>query len=321
MYDVGDEVWYAVWTPATGGGFTTDYEWKIEGADAGGVLLVDGNRVHCVVQDSTYHTYEYIQYDLQGNTVVPLIDFTRDDIFACGRFPELNLDTQGNLMVVQIIDDRYVLWKVDKLNGATLIDEKVVTSYSPNVYFIVRRIPATDQYYLCWCDGTTLDMIYNLVMDEDGNVIIDWHVAYDYSDEDPEDVREIHGVVDDQGNLYIVYSQGEIEPVFGRFPTFGWFDHTYLSVEEETVPVPIPPSDLTLSVNPVRAGVVFSVTGNYSGELVIFDLTGREVAGVTLSDGIGWWDGSDYSDSRLPAGVYTVRNHDGLIRQFTLLDR
>jgi hypothetical protein len=50
LYNVGDDVYYAVWTPAPGSGFITDYEWVVEGADAGGVLLVDGNRVHLVVQ-------------------------------------------------------------------------------------------------------------------------------------------------------------------------------------------------------------------------------------------------------------------------------
>jgi hypothetical protein len=48
LYNVGDDVYYAVWTPAPGSGFITDYEWKVEGADAGGVLLVDGNRIICI---------------------------------------------------------------------------------------------------------------------------------------------------------------------------------------------------------------------------------------------------------------------------------
>ena len=330
MYNIGKEVWYAVWTPAVGGGFTTDYEWKIEGADAGGVLLVDGNRVHCVVQDDYYHTYEYMQYDLQGNTVVPLTDFTSDELINCGRFPELNLDSSGNLMVVENAnrigeESRYMLWKLEGATGALLIDEKVIVIGIPPVMdvsndFILRPLPGSTEFYLCWSKGANIDQIYNLVMDEDGTVLIDWHVAYDYSDEDPEEVQNPHGVVDDEGNLYIIYSQGETEPDLGAYPTFGWFDHTYLSVEEETAPVPVH-SGLSLSVNPVRGSVLFTLSGGSSGELRIFDLTGREVSAVVLSDGIGYWDGTGYSGDRLPAGVYTAQGENGLTQHFTLLDR
>jgi hypothetical protein len=324
MYDIGAEVWYAVWTPAVGGGFTTDYEWKIEGAEEGGVLLVDGNRVHCVVQDDYYHDYNYIQYDLQGNTVVPLMDFTRDDLWL-GRFPELNLDSQGNLMVVEEAEEKYLLWKLDGATGNLLIDEKTIVAtitgvmYTSNS-FILRPLPGSTSFYLCWTDEAQDNQVLFMVIDEDGNVVFDWQVAYDYSDEDPEGVRNIHGVVDGDGNLYVVYSQVETEPDLGYYPTFGWFDHQYLSAEEETAPVPIPPSDLSLSVNPIREGVVFSVTGRYSGELVVFDLSGREVSSVALADGVGYWDGIGYSGDRLPAGVYTVQGENGLTQRFTLLD-
>ena len=37
LYNNGSDVIYAVWTPAPGSGFITEREWKIEGADAGGV--------------------------------------------------------------------------------------------------------------------------------------------------------------------------------------------------------------------------------------------------------------------------------------------
>jgi len=330
MYNIGADVWYAVWTPAPGSGFTTDYEWKIEGADAGGVLLVDGNRVHCVVQDDFYHTYEYVQYDLLGNTIVPLTDFTANDLGGCGRFPELNLDSSHNLMVVEDAyrigeEYRYLLWKLDGATGATLIDEKVIVIGIPPVMdvsnsFILRPLPGSTEFYLCWSKAANIDQIYNLVMDEDGNILVDWHIAYDYSDEDPEDVLELHGVVDDEGNLYIIYSQAETEPELGAYPTFGWFDHEYLSVTEEMAPVPVPSSGLSLSVNPVREGVLFTLTGSGSGELKIFDLSGREVSSIILSDGIGFWDGTGYSGDRLPAGVYSVKSENDLTHRFTLLD-
>ncbi|MBN2859919.1 MAG: hypothetical protein JXK93_06630 [Sphaerochaetaceae bacterium] len=316
LYNDGGDVCYAVWTPAPGSGFITEYEWKIEGADAGGVLLVDGNRVHVVVQDPVYHTYEYIQYDLEGNTVIPLTDFTADDIEGCSRFPELNLDTEGNLMVVNHIarsgqEYRYVLWKIDKNTGITLIDEKIIViGIPPRMYvsvdFILRRLPGLDQYYLCWTDSGKDDQILYMLIDGDGNVLQDWQVAYDYSDEFSENVRSIDGVVDTQGNLYIVYSQVETEPQIDYFPTFGWFDHTYLGIEEEEQSETIVPPSISASCNPVTGSVSFTVTGSSSNELEVYDISGRLIVTLPVSNGVALWNGKDASGERLPYGVYRV---------------
>ena len=328
LYNDGDDIYYAVWIPAPGSGFITEYEWKIDGADAGGVLLVDGNRVHVVVQDPAYHTYEYLQYDLEGNTVIPLTDFTADDMLGCTRFPELNLDTEGNLMVVNHIarsgqQYRYVLWKVDKDTGATMIDEKIIVIGIPpemdvSTYLILRNLPGTDQYYLCWTDGALLDKVFYLLMDSDGNVLVDWQVAYDYSDEDPEDVRSIDGVVDDAGNLYIVYAQVETEPQIDYFPTFGWFNHDSLGIEGEVYIEP-PGVLLRASHNPSCGSVQFYLEGVDSMELRVFDITGRIVAGVSMSDGSGFWNGTGSSGERLPSGVYTLVGDQGVSLRITLL--
>ena len=322
LFNRGGDVYYAAWTPAPGSGFITEYEWKIEGADAGGVLLVDGNRVHIVVQDSVFHTYEYLQYDLEGNTVIPLTDFTADDIY-CSRFPELNLDSDGNLMVLEDVSDSYVLWKLDKFIGATLVDEKVIVSdYPPEMYisvsFILRHLPGTEEYYLSWTDSALDDQILFLLMDGDGNVLADWQTAYDYSDEDPEDVKAIDGVVDKTGNLYIIYSQAETEPVLGGYPTFGWFNHDSLGIEvEETVPSQ--EVFLRVSHNPCRGNIQFFLEGTETMNLHVYDITGRAVAVVSVSDGIGYWDGKDYMGKRLPSGVYTVVGNQGVSLRITLL--
>lgn len=327
LYNIGSDVYYAAWIPAPGSGFITDYEWKVEGASEGGVLLVDGNRVHVVVQDPVHHTYEYLQYDLEGNTVIPLTDFTADDI-TCGRFPELNLDSDGNLMVIHMIarsgqQYRYVLWKIDQVTGATLIDEKIIVIGIPpemdvSPSFILRALPGSEEFYLCWTDGYFEHKIFNLLIDGDGNVLVDWHVAYDYSMEEPEDVKAIDGVVDETGNLYIIYSQAETEPVLGGYPTFGWFNHDYLGVEEDPS-LKLPEVSLSASRNPFSNGIQFFLEGADSMELRVFDITGRLVACVSLSDGSGFWNGTGFSGSRLPAGVYTVVGNRGNSLSITLL--
>lgn len=323
LYNIGSDVMYSVWTPAPGSGFITEYEWKIDGASAGGVLLVDGNRVHIVVQDPINHDYCYVQYDLAGNTVVPLVDFTPGGNINCSRFPELVLDTQGNLMVIEDVSESYTLWKLDKTSGATLIDEKVIVSdIPPDMYvsgdFILRNLPGTGQYYLAWCNYGLIEMVVFLLMDEDGNIIQDWQTAYDYSDEDPEDIKSIDGVVDAEGNLYIVYSQGDTIPDLGRYPAFGWFNHDYLSVEDTATAVQ-EAETLTISQNPVQGGVLFSLVGSQSMSLRVFDLSGREVADFVLSEGSAFWNGTSSSGKKLPTGVYTVVGSSGILKRLTLL--
>ena len=155
-------------------------------------------------------------------------------------------------------------------------------------------------------------------MDGDGNVLVDWHTAYDYSDEDPEDVKAIDGVVDEMGNLYIIYGQIESEPVLGGYPTFGWFNHDSLGIKSEVYIDP-PGVLLRASQNPTCAGVQFYLDGADSMELRVYDITGRMVAGVSMSNGNGFWNGTGSSGERLPSGVYTVVGDQGVSLRITLL--
>ncbi len=326
LYNIGSDVIYAVWTPAPGSGFVTEREWKIDGASAGGVLLVDGNRVHIVVQDPDLHDYCYLQYDLDGNTVVPLIDFTPGGNLECSRFPELGLDSSGNLMVVDEINLSYVLWKLDKNNGLTLINQKeIVTASIPEMglstEFILRSLPGTDQYYLAWKDcGGVEDRIMFLLMNDNGDVLVDWAIAYDYADEDPENLPDIDGVVDSEGNLYLAYEQLETEPVLGYYPTFGWFNHDYVGVQQQEAALIEQTPSLTISSNPVSGSVTVYTGTNTLQTLRIFDLYGREVSSITVSDGTAVWNGDDFTGKRLPAGIYTITGDNGLLQRLALLE-
>ncbi len=314
LHNDGNPTIYAVWRPAEGSGFMTEYEWVIPGSHSGGDILVDGDRVHVVVRDDKVYTFEYVQYDLNGNTTVQRRDFTADDI-SCDRYPELALDSDGNLMVVSSIarngqERRYVLWKLDCATGETIVDEKELVVGIPPVMdvgisFILRPLPGSEEFYLCWIDGGESLWVWYMVIDSSGNVVVDWQYAYDHSDEDPEDLRDIDGVVDEEGNLYIVYGQGEIEPIFGRYPTFGWFDYTYLGICEESSAQVSSPL-ITASCNPVMGSVQFIVEGFSPSVLQVFDVAGRMVTMVPVSGSRGFWDGTDSSGERLPVGVYRV---------------
>jgi hypothetical protein len=314
LYNSGYDVVYAVWVPLPGGGFYTDYEWVVPGITRSGSILVDGNRVHIVAWADTSYTHEYLQYDLEGNLAVPRRDFTGEDM-DCRKYPELALDPEGNLIVVDNVNHpdepyRMAFWKLDGETGETLIDEtQLVTGDPPEMYlgqYILRSLPGSEAFYLCWRDGGWYKVIWYMLIDDEGNVLRDWEAAYDYSDEDPEDLRGLDGVVDDEGNLYLVYSQGETEPQLDRWPTFGWFDHTYLGIEEEQQTEAAVLPTITASCNPVAGRVSFTVTGVSPIELKVYDISGRLVTTVPISSNTAFWDGRDASGERLPYGVYRV---------------
>jgi hypothetical protein len=322
LYNSGADVVYAVWVPQPGGGFYTDYEWVVPGIVYSGSILVDGNRVHIVAWADTSYTHEYLQYDLEGNLIVPRRDFTAEDM-DCRKYPELALDPDGNLIVVDAVNDvsstepfRFAFWKLDGETGETLIDEtQLAIGIPPDMYigppYILRPLPGSEAFYLCWRDSGWYKVIWYMVIDDEGNVLKDWEAAYDYSDEDPEDLRGLDGVVDDVGNLFIVYGAIETEPELDRWPTFGWFDHTYLGIEEEEEQTEtfISPS-IAASCNPVTGSVSFTVTGSAPNELEIYDISGRLVTTVPININTAFWDGKDASGNRLPYGVYRVSYGD-----------
>lgn len=325
----GMEVFYAVWSPSPDSGFTTEYEWIIEGADDGGVILVDENRVHVVVQDSLVHNYLYTQYDLEGNTVIPMWDFTSTEYYYSSRFPELTTDCEGNLLIVSLIDDpsqgyRYGLWKLHGETGELLIDcETIVGQGSPEPWvspsFVLRPLPGKQEFYLAWSEGMSVSKVYFLVFNALGDIVHDWTVAYDFSDEEPEDTRFINGAVDTSGNLYIIFSQVETEPQIDYFPTFGWFDYSTLGIEDSTSS--LSETQFTISQNPVTGSVTVFSEIDSPMNLRVFDLAGREVSSISLNDGVGVWNGIGFSGERLPAGVYSIAGEGGFHQKVTLLDR
>ncbi len=81
-----------------------------------------------------------------------------------------------------------------------------------------------------------------------------------------------------------------------------------------------PGVSLRASHNPSCAGVQFFLDGADSMELRVFDITGRMVTGVSLSDGNGFWNGTGSSGERLPSGVYTLVGDQGVSLRITLLE-
>ncbi len=315
LRNIGTDVYYAVWTPAEGSGFIEEYGWIIPDIFIIGVLLVDGDRVHLILGDS-YQTYMYMQYDLEGNVTVPLYDFTQDNWYM-DRYPGLAVDNNGDLIVVSQVlisghPGRYGFWRLDGKTGDLEIEKWIVVSDIPNMDvstdMVLLPYPGNEKFYLVWVDGYYSEILWYIVMNNAGTLLVEPTAAYDHSDEDPEQLANVDGVVDSEGNLYVIYNQGEMEPIFGGYPTFGWFNAASLGLEEEEESSEQGMA-LTLiepSCNPFCGSVEFLVTGAEISELTVYDISGRLVAEIPVADGVGVWNGRGYSGDRLPTGVYTV---------------
>jgi len=122
---------------------------------------------------------------------------------------------------------------------------------SYTIFRTLNKVPGKDEYFLTWTHnwGGGIHRIYNLIFDSDGNILVDWHIAYNYDNEEPEDLYHINGTMDEDGNLYLIYAQVETEPEIDYFPTFGWFDYNYVGTEQQEAAVP--GQGLSFSCNPV----------------------------------------------------------------------
>jgi len=316
--NIGQDVYYAAWIPKEGGGFDEEYGWFIPNAWVSAVLLVDGDRVHVVYQTYQDATPHYLQYDLEGNITVWPYDFTADD-FNTYRFPELAVDCNRDLIVVTELDrdgepPTYTLWKLDGASGSLLVDEKcLVVSNVPEMdispFMDMVPYPGSEMFYHVWTDGYYEKKLWYIFFDNEGEMIVEPTMAYDHSDESPEQLTLPDGEVDDEGNLYVIYGQGEEEPVFGRYPTFGWFDHNYLGIEGDAEAELPPPIRLAASCNPFSESATIHVEGSpVPGLLEVYDVSGRKVAPLVAGEqGAFTWDGTNTSGEEQPPGTYIIR--------------
>jgi hypothetical protein len=320
LRSIGNDVYYARWTPIEPVGFNEDFCWKIEGAYIAGVILVDGDRVHMVVGEYTNQTLEYLQCDLDGNITVPLFDFTPDDTDN-GRYPGIAIDDQHDFVVVDKVHtisssepDRVVLWKLDGETGEVLIDGHVVFEETSEFMLSPQYdlVPSQDNtfYYFLSPENFTVKQLWFCALTTDGNLILGPSIAYDHSDESPEQVSSPEGVTDAEGNLYIIYGQVNSEPELGCYPTFGWFDHNYLGVGGPGASMEGQPLlELSVSNNPFTGTVAITCEGpSLPGQLMVYDISGRVIQ--TLGNPVGTsflWDGRVGGGSEVPAGVYMIQ--------------
>jgi hypothetical protein len=259
-----------------------------------------------------------MQYDLDGSITVTEVDLC-DDILGAGTHTDMAVDATGDVYMFMEIPSSggslhpFVLFKLDGATGEILIDEKLIYSCDP--YFganpNIEETPAGDAFYLMWIADDELGatrLIMFSIIDTNGDFIESPYVAYDYTDEDPENLYYLSVASNELGDVFAIWSEGDIE-VGGYWIALGWFDHNWLGIEDETASPAAPDITLSLSSNPFHDFLTIEVDGiSSSPELSFYDITGRVVRTLEPGDGESFlWDGTDSEGNQLPSGTYVVR--------------
>jgi hypothetical protein len=276
-------------------------------------ILVDGSRVHIVFLRDFWDPY-YIQYDLEGNVVIPPV-MLLEDVQFFDTFWTMAVDANGDLYCLFHFPNPYYyisLFKIDATTGNILIDDKEI--WDPEVGSNFQHIlptPSGDQFYLMWREddsGGWPRLIMFAVMDTNGDFVEQPYVAYDYTDEWPEQLNLLSATTNPEGDVFAIWDDGDPN-VGGYWIVMGWFDHNWLGIEDDSVSVTPQGASLTLSSNPFRDLLTIEVAGvSWLAELSVYDITGRLVRSLGPGDGSTFqWDGRDDEGNELPVGTYVIR--------------
>jgi hypothetical protein len=82
----------------------------------------------------------------------------------------------------------------------------------------------------------------------------------------------------------------------------------------------VPGDGFSFSCNPVTGSVAVQ-TSSESQTLRVYDISGREVSSIVVSDGVGTWSGTGVSGERLSAGIYNIIGDSGVLQRITLLNK
>jgi len=275
-------------------------------------IQVDGNRVHIIYREG-YATPMYVQYDLDGSITIPAVTLTTGLLELYPLF-STTVDVNGDMWYFTPATRSYnyiTLFKVDGETGEVLIsDQEVVTPGASKNYPTILPDPAEEKLYLMWIadDGNFNYWVYFAVIDTNGDFIEEPYPAYDYSDEEEQNIFVLEATINEQGDIFAIWNAyyPEVHPN-AYYIVMGWFDHNWLAIGEEEIETNVNPPSICSSCNPVTGSVSFTITGVSPNELEVYDLSGRLVVTVPVSsNAAAFWDGKDASGERLPCGVYRV---------------
>ena len=280
-------------------------------------VLVDGERVH-ICFNGPDQWADYIQYDLDGNVTVPTVNLVPSSLEHT-YYLGMAVDSVGDIYVflLEHPGDLYLtLYKLDGEIGSFLIYRLIVYQPPPSKTVlspVILSTPSGQSFYLLWLEeddlSSNLKWVRSAVIDTNGEFIVEPYTAYDYSDEEMQDIKILKAATNEYGDIFAHWS-AYFEEVGSYYIVLGWFDHNFLGVmepEEETISVGTP--FISASQNPFTETVTFTCTGLLNPQnLLIYDLSGRLIRKLEQGeDNIYLWDGNDLSGKPVVPGTYLVR--------------
>jgi len=311
-FEISDGVCYAVFEPGVGEVFRDTIPGSLDDISN---ICVDGNRVH-IIYTAGFDLPAYIQYDLEGNIVIPPVELVQGlDFFT--HWSSVTVDGDGNFCCflrysrVGVTGCVLSFIKVDSETGDVLVLKEIETPGLISLYQTILPGPGGDTLYLMWLAYWQSDhYVYFAIIDKEGNFIEEPYAAYDYSDEEVQQIASLEAAVNDDGDIFAIWSAyfPEVHPN-AYYIVMGWFDHDWVEVEESTSePVETETFLLQSSSNPFTECVTIAVQGAaVPDQLVVYDFTGRIVRTICRSSGNAFlWDGCGSEGNELPAGAYTI---------------
>lgn len=309
------ELWYSVVAP----GGSELWRDTIPGLTNSGLIAVDVNRVH-IKFDGMDQLADYIQYDLDGNVVIPPMDVVVNEppVASTSRECSMCLDQSGDPMLVIRVGYsgspvQLKFYKIDAETGTKLVDGAVLFTSTGGLDMLhPNLLPGPDgSYYVVWLqdDATGFKrLIMCMVIDANGGIIEEPYPAYDNSIGPGWSFYELAAGVNDAGDLFLAWDTSIITPPELTI-VLGWFDHNWLGIEDDSSGTTEPSLVISPSCNPFPENVTFSCEGpSFPGQLMVYDITGRLIRSLSDRDGSSFlWDGRDGSGAEAPTGTYLIQ--------------
>lgn len=282
------------------------------------LLDVDGDRVHILYDnDGGDYLPRYIQYDLDGNVTlgpIPLFDPTGPLVLDRWSMCSDNLGNACILLRRNFSNSPLLFFRIDRNTGELLVD-------GMQIYQPPSGVNADNMIILPGSDGTVLHLLWaetesgtvwhkqirHAVIYPNGDFIVDPYTAYDYTDEDQEDLKYMAATINGAGDIFVNYSEWDAS-IHCNWIRLGWFDHNWLGIGDGGAGTTEPDLELSPSCNPFSASLTITCSGSsLPGQLMVYDITGRLIR--ILAERLGsffLWDGRDESGLEVPLGVYLI---------------